>query len=606
MEVTIAGKGPYVYMGLKIPQGSVGPDYIAIKVTIGGKGPYEFMVDSGLTFQIISPHLAKELGTLPSMGQVDGYGAGGSTPNLNVVKLSIAALCCGEFPASPTYIMLALHIYIPPPIQAKLSNVVKLSNVALCCGEFPASPPSTMLALPPLSAAVLNFLQEHLDPSHDPVEGMIGMEVIKLFDTDLDFPNNRVQLQPTVPKLFDTDLDFTTNKSVQLQPTVPKLFDTDLDFTTNKSVQLQPTVPKLFDTDLDFTTNKSVQLQPTVPKLFDTDLDFTTNKSVQLQPTVLKLFDTDLDFPNKRIGLWPPGTSSKLAALQGPVQLPAALFDTDLDFPIKRIRLWPPGTASKLAASEGLVQLPAAVLNETGTTPAAPVQPFVGILDIGATVSAITPQAAQLLGMQFGADGSLAGSDSSIVILGMDGNPQKLPTKMLGFSFFGRFLFLSRSAGHVPMQCEEDRSSVIVSMDGNPRKLPTKMLGFSFFDGFLAGSDSSIVILGMDDNPQKLPNKMLGSLSLMLGLSFFGGVVKGKDGRLRFNPPPADWTPWDPVLATVGELPGFSSILGDGLTPYRGPAALIGLDVLSQRRVGLGAAPKDSTDRRRDVFVSRA
>jgi hypothetical protein len=30
------------------------------------------------------------------------------------------------------------------------------------------------LMLPPLTAVVTSFVQEHLDPEHDPVEGMLG------------------------------------------------------------------------------------------------------------------------------------------------------------------------------------------------------------------------------------------------------------------------------------------------------------------------------------------------------------------------------------------------------------------------------------------------
>ena len=33
-----------------------------------------------------------------------------------------------------------------------------------------------------------------LDPAHDPVEGMIGMEVLEQFDVDFDFPAGRLRL----------------------------------------------------------------------------------------------------------------------------------------------------------------------------------------------------------------------------------------------------------------------------------------------------------------------------------------------------------------------------------------------------------------------------
>jgi hypothetical protein len=45
-----------------------------------------------------------------------------------------------------------------------------------------------------MNAVVLDFPQAHLDPQHDPVEGMLGMEVLQLFDSDLDFDKSRVRL----------------------------------------------------------------------------------------------------------------------------------------------------------------------------------------------------------------------------------------------------------------------------------------------------------------------------------------------------------------------------------------------------------------------------
>ena len=35
------------------------------------------------------------------------------------------------------------------------------------------------LRLPPLTAVVTDFVQSHLDPAHDPVEGMLGMELLR-------------------------------------------------------------------------------------------------------------------------------------------------------------------------------------------------------------------------------------------------------------------------------------------------------------------------------------------------------------------------------------------------------------------------------------------
>ena len=54
----------------------------------------------------------------------------------------------------------------------------------------------------------------------------------------------------------------------------------------------------------------------------------------------------------------------------------------------------------------------------------------------------------------------------------------------------------------------------------------------------------------------------------------------------------------------VADLPVFPELLGDGVTPYLGPAALLGLDVLSQRRIIFEA--DEVRSRRRRLFVSAA
>jgi hypothetical protein len=69
-----------------------------------------------------------------------------------------------------------------------------------------------------------------------------------------------------------------------------------------------------------------------------------------------------------------------------------------------------------------------------------------------------------------------------------------------------------------------------------------------------------------------------------------------------FQQPPSSWKPWDEVDLAIGDLPVFPSLLGDGTRPFLGPAALLGLDVLSQRRVILESGGPGT--RRRRVFVS--
>ena len=42
---------------LRLPKGGFGREYIALKMKIKGQGPFDFMVDSGLTTELITPHL---------------------------------------------------------------------------------------------------------------------------------------------------------------------------------------------------------------------------------------------------------------------------------------------------------------------------------------------------------------------------------------------------------------------------------------------------------------------------------------------------------------------------------------------------------------------
>ena len=83
-----------------------------------------------------------------------------------------------------------------------------------------------------------------------------------------------------------------------------------------------------------------------------------------------------------------------------------------------------------------------------------------------------------------------------------------------------------------------------------------------------------------------------------------------RTGGLSFEPASKDFKPWGPVQAAVGDLPVFSQLLGDGdmRKPFTGPAALIGLDVLAQRRVVLEAIPPAmarTVGRKRRLFVAR-
>lgn len=320
---------------LRLPRGTAGRDYVLVKLRVRGQGPFDFMVDSGLTAELITPHLQRLLGISGSGKQLsNGLTAGGQMKGADLVQLRDAAL-------------------VGPR------------------GDLP---------LPPLTAVVTNFIQEHLDPNHDPVEGMLGQELL-------------------------------------------------------------------------------------------------------------------------------------------------AQFDSDFDFNANRLRLWAPGAGAAVAAQAGLVRVPAAVLNETGllgirvTSTAAAAQggqPFVGIIDCGASFSALNWQAAALAGLPPKGD-RLYAHGTPIYGVGIDGKPVPLPTTPLS-------------------------------------------------------------------------------------LTYVGDPIKGNNKQLSFEQP-RGWRPWDSVALAVGDLPVFSQLLGDGRTPFSGPAALIGLDVLAQRRVILGAGV-GKRGRQRELYVS--
>jgi len=327
--------------------GGVGREYVALRLKINGQGPFEFMLDTGLTTEFITPHLQNTLGlrsgssSTSSARRIRGLAAGGETKETDLIELRGASLCCGNFADGLT--------------------------------ELP---------LPLLHAVITDFPQEHLDPAHDPIEGMLGMEMLSLFDVDLDFPAGRV-------------------------------------------------------------------------------------------------------------------------------------------------RFYKPGTAAAAGATKGLVEIPAVVINETGligiritaanSGNSNQQQPVLGFLDCGSTFSAINFSAASYMGLPTNPQDRMYKSGNAILAVGIDGRPQQLPLVTQQLSFVG-----------------------------DPTVRNGQLLGFA--------------------------------------------------------PPPASWKPWAPVPLAVGDLPAFSSILGDGVRPFTGPAALIGLDVLAQRRILLEAG--DPKTRARRVFVS--
>ena len=108
--------------------------------------------------------------------------------------------------------------------------------------------------------------------------------------------------------------------------------------------------------------------------------------------------------------------------------------------------------------------------------------------------------------------------------------------------------------------------------------------------------DKYIQAVGVDGRLIKMP-------LIRKQVTFAGNAKLDKSGRpIGFEPAPSEFKPSKPVDLGVGDIPAFASILGDGIHPFDGPAALIGLDILSQRRVIFEAG--SPTSRARRVYVS--
>lgn len=158
---------------LKLPRMAAGREYVIVQLKIDGKGPYDFMVDTGLTAELITPHLQKSLGIGAEKSKegasvvVEGLGAGGKTAPEKFVELSGVTLCSD---------------YDLEEEQNGYSTNTNKNKEG-----------SAELVLPKLHAIVTDFSQEHMDPMHDPVEGMLGMEMLELFDVDFDFPAGRLR-----------------------------------------------------------------------------------------------------------------------------------------------------------------------------------------------------------------------------------------------------------------------------------------------------------------------------------------------------------------------------------------------------------------------------
>jgi hypothetical protein len=244
------------------------------------------------------------------------------------------------------------------------------------------------------------------------------------------------------------------------------------------------------------------------------------------------------------------------------------------------------------------VEVPAAVLNESGilgiraTAPAAAggngagsSQPFVGIVDCGASFSALNWKAAALAGLPPKGDPSYA--------TGRDGRPAPGSGGAGGVAVVGMVRGGAGPALLCPLQHQ------LAALRG-ANTLLLRLAACSAAHTCMTthpSSRTSLPALLQDGRPQVVP-------TAPVQFTFAGAAAK-EGGRYRFEQPPPAWRPWQPVVAAVGDLPVFSMLLGDGSQPFDGPAAVIGLDVLSQRRVVV-AAGAHAAGRARQLFVSPA
>jgi len=137
----------------ELPWHLLGGDYVLIPLHIGNQGPLNFLVDTGLTTNLLTPMICDELGIIPQDNGVRGMGGDG---NINVMTTTV-------------------------------------SNVSIA-GQVP---------VPKFTAAVVDFPQrKYAERGGMDIHGMVGMEFLEQFDLKYDedivevFPaNSGLELQ---------------------------------------------------------------------------------------------------------------------------------------------------------------------------------------------------------------------------------------------------------------------------------------------------------------------------------------------------------------------------------------------------------------------------
>lgn len=148
---------------LKLPKMAAGKEFLTVPIKVNAEGPFEFMIDTALTAELISPHLQKVLDIADEKGEAEAGTEAGTT-------CTVEGLAAGG--------------------SKGLEKLVTLEGASLTTEDG-----HELLKLPSLHAVVSSFPQESIDPAHR-VEGMLGIEMLEQYDVDLDFPAGLLRLWP--------------------------------------------------------------------------------------------------------------------------------------------------------------------------------------------------------------------------------------------------------------------------------------------------------------------------------------------------------------------------------------------------------------------------
>ena len=178
------------------------------------------------------------------------------------------------------------------------------------------------------------------------------------------------------------------------------------------------------------------------------------------------------------------------------------LFDVELDCLKNRFRLWRRGDGVERARRTDMIEIPALfdgsvlavrVVGNPRRHSDEPHQPFLGIVDSGASLTVLTTEAARLAGLEV-----VPGSGPSILGVGVDGRPLQMPIvsnvhlELTGDPVAGRFPTLAGLPTN--LQVAVGDLPVFIDLLGEQRGKAAAVLGMDFWAQgrtLFLGSDSS-------------------------------------------------------------------------------------------------------------------